>query len=120
MRRRNAKGDAAEIALEMEEGLDSVELAARYVEVDPSFVEVLAGPFREIVPWLEKKGFRLMAVMIDLQGIVMIHPKKKVGVQITPAFGGDVTYDVKTLAGTKRGKTRITIKAVVEAGFKDI
>lgn len=119
MRKRNARGDAASIALEAEEAL-GLDLAARYVKVDPSFAEVLVGPVKEIVPWLEGKGYRLMAFTIELSGFVMIHPKKMVGVQITPAFGGDVTLDVKTRIKNKVAKTRVTIKAIVEATFKDI
>lgn len=81
---------------------------------DPMYVDVVVAPFKKIMPWFVKRGFRLLPAALGIASkFAWLHEQDRVMVTIQEAFGGRVDTEFP-----KGWPQRIT--TLVEAGFVDL
>ena len=81
---------------------------------DPMYVDVVVAPFKKLMPWFLKCGFKLFPPALGIASkFAWLHEQDRVMVTIQEAFGSRVDTEFP-----KGWPQRIT--TLVEAGFTDI
>ena len=96
--------------------IDGADLASGYVKTSPMFVDVVAAPFKKLMPWFVQNGFALIPPKFGVSPpgtFAVLQQADNVFVSIEPAFGGKIN------TGFPEGWPQ-KITALVTAGFVDL
>lgn len=94
--------------------VDGADVASAFIKTDPMMVEVVAAPFKLLMPWLRDHGFLLVPPKLGVVSkFAWVSSDHTVLVTIQPAFGGSVRTNFP------EGWPQ-SITALVTAGWMDL